>query len=114
MSCMRASWVTLLAALALAGCAGAGGSAGKAGSVAGSTGGNTAVASSDGRCNADGAQFAVGQAASPQLLEQARARSGSQAARILMPDDMVTLEYRSDRLNLNADSTGKVTRVNCG
>jgi hypothetical protein len=27
---------------------------------------------------------------------------------------MVTLEYRSDRLNLNTDASRVVTRVNCG
>lgn len=109
MSCMRASWVTLLAALALAGCASSGGGSGDSGSASGSP----AVAN-DGRCNAEGAQFAVGKPATPQLLEQARTRSGSQIARILKPNDVMTLEYRSDRLNLNADGSGTVTRVNCG
>jgi len=27
---------------------------------------------------------------------------------------MITLEYRSDRLNLNTDSSANVVRVNCG
>ncbi|EFW80378.1 Lipoprotein [Pseudomonas savastanoi pv. glycinea] len=43
-----------------------------------------------------------------------RARTGSQDARILGPDDMVTLEYRSERVNVNTDASGKVTRINCG
>lgn len=110
MSCMRASWVTLLAALALAGCASNGGGSGNTESAAASA----PAAVSDGRCHAEGAQFAVGKPATPQLLEQARGRSGSQVARILKPNDVMTLEYRSDRLNLNADGTGNVTRVNCG
>ena len=67
-----------------------------------------------GRCNADAAQFAVGQQASAALLEEVRAKSGAQVARILKPHDMVTLEYRSDRVNLNADDTGKIVRANCG
>ncbi len=35
-------------------------------------------------------------------------------ARVLGPNDMVTLEYRSERLNLNTDQAGTVNRVNCG
>ncbi|AOE61306.1 I78 family peptidase inhibitor [Pseudomonas corrugata] len=66
------------------------------------------------RCEAKGAEFAIGKKASPQLLEQARSRSGAQIARILKPNDMVTLEYRSDRLNLNTDANLVVNRVNCG
>ena len=38
----------------------------------------------------------------------------SEIARVLKPTDMITLEYRSERLNLNADDKGVVTRVNCG
>jgi hypothetical protein len=66
------------------------------------------------RCDAKAAEFAVGKQASPQLLEQARTRSGAQNARILKPNDMITLEYRSDRLNLNTDAKLMVNRVNCG
>ncbi len=66
------------------------------------------------RCEAKGAEFAIGKQASPQLLEQARTRAGAQIARILKPNDMVTLEYRSDRLNLNTDANLVVNRVNCG
>ena len=66
------------------------------------------------RCEAKAAEFTLGKKASPELLEQARIRAGAQNARFLMPTDMVTLEYRSDRLNLNTDATRVVTRVNCG
>ncbi|MDP1249990.1 I78 family peptidase inhibitor, partial [Klebsiella pneumoniae] len=44
----------------------------------------------------------------------ARTRAGAQNARILKPNDMITLEYRSDRLNLNTDDNLVITRVNCG
>ena len=66
------------------------------------------------RCEAKAAEFTIGKAASPELLEQARTRAGAQNARFLSPNDMVTLEYRSDRLNLNTDIHRVVTRVNCG
>ncbi|WP_460116659.1 I78 family peptidase inhibitor [Pseudomonas sp. S2_C03] len=66
------------------------------------------------RCEATAAEFAIGKKASPELLEQARVRAGAQNARILKPNDMVTLEYRSDRLNLSTDNSLVVNRVNCG
>lgn len=74
----------------------------------------SAPAAGDGRCDAQGAQFAVGQQASKPLLEQAKTRSGSMMARILGPHDSITMDYRSERLNLNTDDSGKVIRANCG
>ncbi|MFW9080109.1 I78 family peptidase inhibitor [Pseudomonas sp. P2757] len=73
-----------------------------------------ATESGHSRCEAQSAQFAIGKKASPELLEQARTKAGAQNARFLKPDDMVTLEYRSDRLNLNTDNALVVTRINCG
>ncbi|WP_053119000.1 I78 family peptidase inhibitor [Pseudomonas sp. P1.31] len=66
------------------------------------------------RCDASAAQFTIGKKASPELLEQARTKAGAQNARFLKPNDMITLEYRSDRLNLNTDNNLVITRVNCG
>ncbi|MEX5587126.1 MULTISPECIES: I78 family peptidase inhibitor [Pseudomonas] len=103
----RASLATLLVATVLAGCS-TGGSSGTAGNAPAAPAGN------DGRCEASGADFAVGKPGTPDLLEQARKASGSQMARILKPHDVITLEYRSERLNLNVDEQGKVIRVNCG
>ena len=74
----------------------------------------TTTTASDGRCDAEGGQFAVGKQASIDLLNQVRTRSGALDARILGPNDMVTLEYRSERVNVNTDAAGKVIRVNCG
>ncbi|MFJ3073712.1 MULTISPECIES: I78 family peptidase inhibitor [unclassified Pseudomonas] len=102
----RASLATLLVAAVLAGC-----------STGGNSGGGkepAAPAGNDGRCEASGADFAIGKQGSAELLEQARKASGSQMARILKPHDVVTLEYRSERLNLNVNEQGVVTRVNCG
>lgn len=101
-----ASFGTLLAAAVLAGCSTAGTS---------EPAKDTAAAEPvHTRCESKAAAFAVGQKATPQLLEQARSRAGAQNARILKPNDMITLEYRSDRLNLNTDDNLVITRVNCG
>ncbi len=103
---MRASLASLLAIAVLAGCSSNGGSP--------KTPDATAAPSLDGRCEASGAEFAVGKPASVGLLEQARKASGAQTARVLKPNDVVTLEYRSERLNLHADDKGVIIRANCG
>lgn len=102
---IRASLATVLVAAALAGCSTGGSS--DASAPAPATGG-------DGRCSAAGADFTIGKQGTPELLDQARKASGAQIARILKPHDVVTLEYRSERLNLNVDEQGKVVRANCG
>lgn len=68
----------------------------------------------DGRCHSEQAQYTLGQQATSALLEQARTRSGAQIARVLKPNDMVTMDYRSERLNLNTDAQGVVRRATCG
>ncbi|MDB5994171.1 MAG: hypothetical protein JWP42_1307 [Pseudomonas sp.] len=101
-----ASLGTLLAASLLAGCSST--------STESATDPVTTTDTGHSRCEAKAAEFTIGKTASPELLEQARTRAGAQNARFLMPTDMVTLEYRSDRLNLNTDANRVVTRVNCG
>ena len=98
-----ASLAALFAAIVLTGC-----------STSGTEKDPVATESGHSRCEAKSAEFAVGKKASPELLEQARTRAGAQNARILKPNDMITLEYRSDRLNLNTDANLVITRVNCG
>ena len=65
-------------------------------------------------CDATKAQFAVGQAYSDSLAEQARAAAGAKIVRRLVPGQMVTMEYSAERLNLDTDAGGKVTGVRCG
>ncbi|WP_324883845.1 I78 family peptidase inhibitor [Polaromonas sp.] len=65
-------------------------------------------------CNAQGAQFAVGKAPVASLVEQARQRSGSYMARVLRPGQVVTMEFNAQRLNLDLDAAGVITRVRCG
>ncbi|VVM36535.1 hypothetical protein PS662_03065 [Pseudomonas fluorescens] len=101
-----ASLGTLLAAGLLAGCS--------TPSTESATDPVTTTDTGHSRCEAKAAEFTIGKKASPELLEQARIRAGAQNARILKPNDMVTLEYRSDRLNLNTDNNLVITRINCG
>lgn len=101
----------VLAAALLAGCSTSESSSQPEEGVASSS---ASSASGYARCDAAAVQFAVGKPASAALLDQAKAKAGAQTARVLGPHDVVTLEYRSDRLNLNTDDSGTVTRANCG
>ena len=77
-------------------------------------GGSQPSPSPEGACNAQGAQFAVGKTAAASLVEQARQRSGSYMARVLRPNQAVTMEFNAQRLNLDVTAAGVVTRVRCG
>lgn len=65
-------------------------------------------------CDAAPAQSLIGRSASDDLLEEGKRLSGAEIARFLRPGQVVTLEYRADRLNLHLDAKDVVESVNCG
>lgn len=65
-------------------------------------------------CNAQPAQFAVGQNSTAAVMESARVRSGAHMARILRPGQMITKEFNAQRLNLEVDASGRIVAVRCG
>lgn len=66
------------------------------------------------QCNAQPAQFAVGQSSTSSVMESARVRSGAQMARILRPGQIITKEFDAQRLNLEVDASGRILAVRCG
>ena len=67
------------------------------------------------QCKADAAQSAVGAVATAAAVEQARIAAGAQVTRVLKPGQQVmTMEFRGDRLNLYVDAGDVVMRVACG
>ena len=65
-------------------------------------------------CNAAKAQPLVGRARSAKLGAEALRLSGAGTLRWLRPGDIVTMEYREDRLNIELDGKGRVKAVRCG
>lgn len=65
------------------------------------------------RCDHRKADWALGQAASTRLLEQARVAANADVARFLRIGEATTLEYRIGRLNLGLDAQEIVRRVEC-
>jgi hypothetical protein len=67
-----------------------------------------------GSCKAEAAQKLVGQARSDALGQEALKLTGAKAIRWIRPGDAVTMDYRMDRLNIDLDAQGRVTRIHCG
>lgn len=65
-------------------------------------------------CNADGLAELAGQQASTPLAGDAMRRSGARALRWIRPGDMVTMDFRADRLNIYLTAEGRIERVACG
>lgn len=67
-----------------------------------------------GDCNADSARSLVGQQATAELGADALRRTGARTIRWIRPGDAVTMDYRTDRLNIELDGNGRVARFTCG
>ena len=67
-----------------------------------------------GACNAAPVQDLVGRAATQELGADAVRRSGARALRWIGPNDAVTMDYRTDRLNIDLDGRGRVKALRCG
>lgn len=65
-------------------------------------------------CDADAANGAIGETATTEVIERARNAAGAAVARTLAPGQVVTMEFRGDRLNLMVDEANVVTGVRCG
>lgn len=65
-------------------------------------------------CDAKAAQALIGKTIDATLTEQARRDAGASVARVLRPHQPVTMEYNSQRLNIDVDDHQVVQQVNCG
>ena len=65
-------------------------------------------------CNAEGLGDLIGREATSALGAEAVRRSGSRTMRWIRPGDVVTMDYREDRLNIHLDERGRVQRFACG
>lgn len=68
----------------------------------------------DGKCDAKAAQAYVGQTASADVAAQAKTAAGANTVRMLKPGQMVTMEFRAGRLNLDVDANNVITSARCG
>jgi uncharacterized protein involved in type VI secretion and phage assembly len=68
----------------------------------------------EGGCDAAAAQGVVGRQRSEAAGAEALRLSGAATLRWIEPGMMVTMDYRPDRLNIELDEAGKITRLRCG
>ncbi|HEX8526304.1 I78 family peptidase inhibitor [Allosphingosinicella sp.] len=64
-------------------------------------------------CNADSLGDLVGRQRSEALGAEALRRSGAATLRWIPPDAVITQDLRSDRINVDLDSRGRVTGLRC-
>lgn len=113
----KASWTLvggLCVAAGLAGCAGYGQSPSQSSSSSSPAAGSAPAPAPAAPCNAQAAQFAVGQNSTASVMESARVRAGAQMARILRPGQIITKEFDAQRLNLEVDGSGRIIAARCG
>ena len=65
-------------------------------------------------CKAENVQYAIGQQYTPELGEKIKELSNSSVVRALRPGQVVTMEYRFDRVSIHLDEQDYVTKVTCG
>lgn len=65
-------------------------------------------------CDPGAARFAVGQAATPSLIESIRQRSNAQLVRVLPKGAGATREYIADRINIQLDGANRIVDIRCG
>jgi hypothetical protein len=66
------------------------------------------------RCDDTKGQHLVGRPADAALGAEAQRVTGAGAVRWIRPGDMVTMDYREDRLNIELDERNRVKRPRCG
>ena len=67
-----------------------------------------------GTCNAEAARYAIGKAATEDVVDRARVDSGSALVRVIRPGMAVTMDFRADRLNLDVNDRNAIGSVRCG
>lgn len=66
------------------------------------------------QCTDRGLGSLMGQRRSPSLERKALRLSGARTVRWLRPDSAATMDFRTDRLNLNLNRNDRVISARCG
>lgn len=69
---------------------------------------------SSGMCHADRLYRLNGLKRSPAVARSAEQVSGARSIRWVAPGEMVTMDYRADRLTISVDEKGRITGARCG
>lgn len=67
-----------------------------------------------GQCDAELARWAIGQAATSDVVERIRIDTRSQVARVIRPGQAVTMDFSPARVNVHVNERNAITGVTCG
>ena len=66
------------------------------------------------QCVAEPARWAIGMAATPDVVERIRVDTHSKIARVLHPDQVITMEYSFERVNVKVNERNAIIGITCG
>lgn len=66
------------------------------------------------QCVAGAGAWAIGRAATADVVEQVRIDTRSNAVRVIRPGEVVTMDYRGDRVNVKVNERNAIVGVGCG
>jgi hypothetical protein len=66
------------------------------------------------QCMVDPARWALGKAATDDVVERVRIDTHSGVARVIHPNDVITMEYSSGRVNVKVNDRNAIIGLSCG
>ena len=66
------------------------------------------------QCVAEPARWAIGQAPTAEVVERIRVDTHSAVARVIHPDDVITMEYSFQRVNVKVNERNAIIGISCG
>lgn len=67
-----------------------------------------------GQCDAAKAAWAIGRAATADVIERVRVETGSQVVRVIKPGQAVTMDFSAARVNISVNDRNAITGITCG
>ena len=69
---------------------------------------------SDMQCDAERAHWAIGRAATEDVVEEVRAATQSSTVRVIHPGQAVTMDFSPVRVNIHVNERNAITSITCG
>lgn len=66
------------------------------------------------QCDAERARWAIGRAATPDIVEEIRAATMSRDVRVIHPGQAVTMDFSPVRVNIHVNERNAITSITCG
>jgi hypothetical protein len=66
------------------------------------------------QCVTEPARWAIGKAATADVVERIRIDSRSAVARVIHPGDVITMEYSFQRVNITVNERNAIIGISCG